>query len=101
MIAEKTRLAAAIGFAEIDTRLVTIRPPMMTTPPEAPYAIRQKSISQVEAMMLLDLDPVLTGQLLKALDEMGHGDSVVIADAHFHGFEAGQQAPHRYAPVSA
>jgi L-fucose mutarotase len=34
-------------------------------------------------MMLLNLDPVLTGQLLMVLDEMGHGDAVVIADAHF------------------
>ena len=33
--------------------------------------------------MLLNIDPVLTGDLLKALDEMGHTDSVVIADAHF------------------
>ena len=33
--------------------------------------------------MLLNLDPLLTGQLLMALDEMGHGDGVVIADAHF------------------
>ena len=35
--------------------------------------------------MLLTLDPVLTGTILKALDEMGHGDSVVVADAHFPG----------------
>ena len=33
--------------------------------------------------MLLNLDPVLTGQLLMALDEMGHGDADVIVDAHF------------------
>lgn len=33
--------------------------------------------------MLLNLDPLLTGKLLLALDEMGHGDAVVIADAHF------------------
>ncbi len=33
--------------------------------------------------MLLNLDPILTGRLLMALDEMGHGDAVVIADAHF------------------
>ncbi|MCA0295832.1 MAG: transport protein RbsD/FucU [Actinobacteria bacterium] len=33
--------------------------------------------------MLLNLDPVLTGRMLLALDEMGHGDAVVIADAHF------------------
>ncbi|MGC3954519.1 MAG: RbsD/FucU domain-containing protein [Propionicimonas sp.] len=33
--------------------------------------------------MLLNIDPILTGKLLMALDEMGHGDGVVIADAHF------------------
>jgi L-fucose mutarotase len=33
--------------------------------------------------MLLNLDPILTGRLLLALDEMGHGDGVVVADAHF------------------
>ena len=33
--------------------------------------------------MLLNIDPVLTGRLLMALDEMGHGDAVVISDAHF------------------
>lgn len=33
--------------------------------------------------MLRGLDPLLTGRLLLALDEMGHGDAVVIADAHF------------------
>ena len=33
--------------------------------------------------MLLNIDPLLTGRVLLALDEMGHGDAVVIADAHF------------------
>ena len=33
--------------------------------------------------MLLNIDPILTGRLLLALDEMGHGDGVVVADAHF------------------
>lgn len=33
--------------------------------------------------MLLNLDPILTGRLLLALDEMGHGDAIVVADAHF------------------
>ena len=33
--------------------------------------------------MLRGIDPVLTGELLRALDEMGHGDIVVVADAHF------------------
>lgn len=33
--------------------------------------------------MLFNVDPVLTGRMLLALDEMGHGDAVVVADAHF------------------
>ena len=33
--------------------------------------------------MLQGIDPVLNGALLRALDEMGHGDAVVVADAHF------------------
>lgn len=33
--------------------------------------------------MLVGVDPILTGRLLCALDEMGHGDMVIVADAHF------------------
>ena len=33
--------------------------------------------------MLLNRDPILTGRLLLALDEMGEGEAVLIADAHF------------------
>ncbi len=33
--------------------------------------------------MLVGVDPILTGRALCALDEMGHGDMVVISDAHF------------------
>lgn len=33
--------------------------------------------------MLLGVDPLLTGQLLAALDAMGHSDTVCLADAHF------------------
>jgi len=33
--------------------------------------------------MLLGIDPILTGEILKSLDDMGHGDMVVVADAHF------------------
>ena len=33
--------------------------------------------------MLTGIDPILTGSLLAHLDEMGHSDGVVIADAHF------------------
>ncbi len=33
--------------------------------------------------MLLGVHPLLTGDLLAALDAMGHSDSVCLADAHF------------------
>jgi len=33
--------------------------------------------------MLNGINPLLTGKLLMALDEMGHSDIVVIVDAHF------------------
>ena len=35
--------------------------------------------------MLKNIDKLLTGDLLKALSDMGHGDEVVIADANFPG----------------
>jgi L-fucose mutarotase len=33
--------------------------------------------------MLQGINPLLTGELLKHLDEMGHSESVVVVDAHF------------------
>jgi L-fucose mutarotase len=33
--------------------------------------------------VLSGIDPLLTGELLAALDAMGHGDAVVLTDAHF------------------
>lgn len=33
--------------------------------------------------MLLGVDPLLSGELLAALDAMGHSDALVLADAHF------------------
>lgn len=33
--------------------------------------------------MLNGIHPLLTGNLLACLDELGHGDSLVLADAHF------------------
>lgn len=35
--------------------------------------------------MLNGIDKLLTGDLLKALSDMGHGDELVIADANFPG----------------
>jgi len=40
-------------------------------------------------MALLGIDPVLTGELLRLLDAMGHSDSVVVADAHFPAHRLG------------
>ncbi len=34
-------------------------------------------------MVLLNINPLLTGDLLKRLDEMGHSDYLVVADANF------------------
>jgi L-fucose mutarotase len=41
--------------------------------------------------MLKGVDPLLSGELLKILDEMGHGDQLVIADRNFPA--ASQGAP--------
>ncbi len=35
--------------------------------------------------MLKGIDPVISPDLLKALAEMGHGDEILFADAHFPG----------------
>lgn len=35
--------------------------------------------------MLKGIDPVISPDLLKILAEMGHGDEIVLADAHFPG----------------
>ena len=40
--------------------------------------------------MLKGIDPVLTGELLKVLDEMGHGDQLVIADRNFPAATTGK-----------
>ncbi|MEM7697801.1 MAG: L-fucose mutarotase [Verrucomicrobiota bacterium] len=39
--------------------------------------------------MLKGIDPILSPDLLKILAEMGHGDEVVLADAHFPGHSCG------------
>jgi L-fucose mutarotase len=33
--------------------------------------------------MLKGIDPLLTGDLLRTLDQMGHGDRIVVADGNF------------------
>jgi L-fucose mutarotase len=35
--------------------------------------------------MLKGIDPIISPELLKILAEMGHGDEIVLADAHFPG----------------
>jgi len=39
--------------------------------------------------MLKGIDPMLTGDVLLALDRMGHSDLVVVADAHFPAWRMG------------
>ena len=35
--------------------------------------------------MLINISPVISPELLTALDEMGHGDEIILADAFFSG----------------
>ena len=35
--------------------------------------------------MLKGIHPIISPELLKILSEMGHGDEIVLADAHFPG----------------
>jgi len=39
--------------------------------------------------MLKNVDPVLRGELLKALDEMGHGQRLALVDQNFPAYAAG------------
>lgn len=39
--------------------------------------------------MLQGINPLLTGALLRVLDEMGHGDSVLLTDAHYPAYSVG------------
>ena len=41
--------------------------------------------------MLKNIPPCLSPELLKALDEMGHGDEIVIGDGNFPGSSLGPQ----------
>jgi L-fucose mutarotase len=43
-------------------------------------------------VVLLNINPLLTGELLKRLDEMGHSDYVLIADANFPAHRLDPQA---------
>lgn len=41
--------------------------------------------------MLKGISPRLSPELLKILDEMGHGDELLLADAHFPGHSLGRR----------
>ncbi len=41
--------------------------------------------------MLKGISPLLTPELLKVLAEMGHGDEIILSDAHFPGHTVGPQ----------
>ena len=40
--------------------------------------------------MLKDIDPLLSGELLKILDEMGHGDQLVLCDRNYPAVASGR-----------
>lgn len=40
--------------------------------------------------MLKGIDPILRGELLKALDEMGHGERVALVDRNFGAYQYGK-----------
>ena len=42
--------------------------------------------------MLIGIDPLLSGDVLKVLQDMGHGDTVCIADCNFPGRETARRA---------
>ncbi len=44
--------------------------------------------------MLKNIDPVLTGALLKALDEMGHGEKLALVDRNYPSLSSGAQVIH-------
>jgi L-fucose mutarotase len=44
--------------------------------------------------VLKGIDPLLSGALLKLLDELGHGDQLVIADRNFPSFTQGSPVVH-------
>ena len=41
--------------------------------------------------MLKGISPLISPELLRILSEMGHGDEIVLADAHFPGHSVGQR----------
>jgi len=44
--------------------------------------------------MLKNIDPVLTGSLLKALDELGHGEKIALVDRNYPSHSSGAQVIH-------
>ena len=44
--------------------------------------------------MLKGIDPVLTGELLKVLDEMGHGDKLLLVDRNYPAHASGKPVIH-------
>ena len=44
--------------------------------------------------MLKGIDPVLTGELLKVLDEMGHGDRLLLVDRNYPAVASGKPVVH-------
>ncbi len=51
--------------------------------------------------MLIGLDPLLSGDLLQVLRDMGHGDTICIADCNFPAHEIARRAAVPCVPLAA
>ncbi len=51
--------------------------------------------------MLLGLDPLLSGDLLKILRDMGHGDTIAVVDCNFPAHESARKAGVPCVPLAA
>ena len=52
---------------------------------------RSRGIASTLLIMLKGIDPVLGGELLKVLDEMGHGDQLLLVDRNYPAVSSGKQ----------
>ena len=60
-----------------------------TTNNENDVSLKYKQIKKETIIMLKNIPFCLSPELLKTLDEMGHGDEIVIGDANFPGSSLG------------
>lgn len=67
-----------------------IHTPKMGIPPVL-LRLTSQGVRGILFPMLKGISPVVSPELLKVLAEMGHGDEIVLADAHFPGHTLGRR----------